>query len=70
MIPAVKEIRGTEVYHAIIKGLWDLVDNANVQTFSAAQSKPIEDVRFRAGVAVGLRQAISALTQTQETQNG
>ncbi len=63
MIPAIKEIRGTEAYHGIIKGLTDLAGDEEFKVVLAARSKPIEDVRFQAGIAVGLRKAISALTK-------
>ena len=64
-ISIVREILGTPVYHGIIQGLEALALHAENQTVSAAQCLPIEDVRFQAGIGVGIRQAISALTQKQ-----
>ncbi len=70
MIKGIEEIHSTELYRRIVQGLSALADRQDDRTTTAARREPIEDVRYNAGVADGIRQAISALEPRRNSAEG
>lgn len=62
MIRGIGDLHHSPLYRVIMDGLSKLADHQDKQALTELRNrKPIEDVRYRAGVADGVRLAMSAL---------
>lgn len=67
---AIQELYGTELYASIINCLTDLAKRREDLLTAAARSESLEDIRYKAGVADGIRVAISALSPKENDAQG
>lgn len=62
----IRELKGTFAFKAMLHELDLLAQHADSNIIMSANTKPIEDIRYKAGIATGIRQVISALTAPEE----
>ncbi len=66
----IQELYGTELYATIINSLANLAKRRDDLTAAAARNEPLDDIRYKAGVADGIRVAISALSPKESDAQG